>query len=34
MKIASAYYRLADLADKNPKGGLLVEVILPEPTTH
>jgi hypothetical protein len=34
MKIASSYYRLADMADKNPKGGLLVEVILPEPTTQ
>jgi hypothetical protein len=34
MKIASAYYRLADLADKNPKGGLIVDVILPEPTSH
>jgi hypothetical protein len=34
MKIASAYYRLADSADKNPKAGLLVEVILPEPPLH
>ena len=34
LKIASAYFRLGDLADKNPKGGLLIDVILPEPTTR
>jgi hypothetical protein len=34
LKIADAYRRLADLADKNPKGGLVIDFDLPDPTSH
>jgi hypothetical protein len=33
-KVATAYYRLADLADLNDKGGLVVDITLPEPPVH